>query len=106
MKVETIVKKLIHTYPNSISITIAYNKWPQLNFVETVDNFAENIMNDFDENMQKYHFGQVFENKDQCVRFLATYMHSINELCQDWIDENYYAEDGELYSYAEESEDD
>ena len=48
MNEEEIVKKLINTYPNSISVTIEYNRWPKLDFVETVDNFAENIMNDFE----------------------------------------------------------
>lgn len=105
MKEEELVKKLINTYPNSVSVTIEYNKWPRLDFVETVDNFAEDIIRDFDENRQKYHFGRTFENAQDCSRFLATYMHSINEICQDWIDDKYYVEDGELYVYDEESED-
>lgn len=101
---EKIVKKLLSTYPDSVAVTIEYNKWPKLDFVETVDNFAEDIMNDFDVNRQKYHFGTTFENKEDCTRFLARYMHSINEICQNWIDENYFVEDGELY-YNEEDED-
>ena len=104
MNEEEIVKKLINTYPNSISVTIEYNRWPKLDFVETVDNFAENIMNDFDSNRQKYHFGTVFDNKESCARYLATYMHSINELCQEWIDDNYYVVDGELYYDGEEED--
>ena len=91
MNEEEIVKKLINTYPNSISVTIEYNRWPKLDFVETVDNFAENIMNDFD-------------SKENCARYLATYMHSINELCQEWIDDNYYVVDGELYYDGEEED--
>lgn len=102
---EDLVKKLIHTYPNSVAVTIEYNNWPKLDFVETVDNFAERIMEDFDMNRQKYHFGVTFENKEDCVRYLASHMHSINEICQEWIEDNYYVKDGELY-YSEEDEDD
>ena len=61
-------------------------------------------MNDFDTNRQKYHFGTSFENKESCVRYLATYMHNINELCQEWIDDNYYVVDGELYYNGEEED--
>lgn len=99
-----IVRKLINTYPNSVAVTVEYNNWPRLDFVETVDNFAEDIMRDFDTNRQIYHFGVSFENKEDCARYLATYLHSINEICQAWIEDNYYVEDGDLYYDGEEED--
>lgn len=92
-----LVKKLIQAYPDAISVSVEYNRFPKLEFVETVDRFAEKIMQDFDINRQKYHFATAFENKEECARYLATYLYSIVELCQEWIDENYYVEDGDLY---------
>lgn len=92
-----LVKKLINAYPDSIAVTVEYGTSPKLDFVETIDRLADNVMSDFDINRQKFHFATVFENKEECARYLATYLYSIAEMAQEWIDENYYVQDGELY---------
>lgn len=91
-----IVKKLVHTFPDSIAVSVEYD-YPKLDFVETVDRLAERVMEEFDMNRQKYHFATIFENKEDCARFLASYLYSLAEYCQEWIDDNYYVVDGELY---------
>ena len=101
-----IVYKLILTYPNSISIEVGYGDSARLNFVETVSSFADHIINDFTESEQKRYFGACFKDADECERYLTNYMHSLNEMCQGWIDENYYVVDGELYYKVDDEEDD
>lgn len=88
MKDEELISKLIHTYPNSIVYDYDSFGHAVLNFPETVDNFAENIINDFDFNRQKYHFKVTFENKDDCIRYISTHFVSLYEMCQDWINDN------------------
>jgi hypothetical protein len=100
-----IVKKLIGSYPNCIETIAIYGaSTPGVDFVSTVDNFAERIIKDFDKNRQKYYFGVMFENQQDCARYLASYMHDLYEECQNFVDENYYTENGEIYYYDEEED--
>ena len=103
MTEKEIVKKLVGTYPNSI-VPIALNYGGcAVDFVSTVDNFAADIMRDFDAGRQKYYFNIVFENVEDCARYIARYLHDLEEACQTFVDETYDVDtDGEICYLGEE----
>lgn len=100
MTEKEIVKKLVGTYPNSIvPVALTCGKCA-VDFVSTVDNFAADIMRDFDAGRQKYYFNRTFENVEDCSRYIATYLHDLEEACQEFVDETYDVDtDGEIYYF-------
>ena len=100
MTEKEIVKKLVGTYPNSIVPVALTCGRCAVDFVNTVDNFAADIMRDFDEGRQKYYFNRTFENVEDCSRYIATYLHDLEEACQEFVDETYDVDtDGEIYYF-------
>lgn len=75
-------EKLINTYTDSIIV----DDNGELDFEETVYNFAENIINDIkDFRSQKYYFGGTFENVDDCYRWLITELSDLYDMCYKFI---------------------
>ena len=106
MTEKEIVKKLVGTYPNSIvPVALSYGRCA-VDFVNTVDNFAADVMRDFDAGRQKYYFDRTFENVEDCSRYLVTYLHDLEEVCQDFVDDTYDVDsDGEICYLGVEDED-
>lgn len=105
MTEKEIVKKLVGTYPNSIvPVPLTYGRCA-VDFVSTVENFAIDIMRDFDTGRQNYYFNRTFENVEDCSRYLATYLHDLEEACQDFVDETFDVDtDGEVCYLGEEDD--
>ena len=100
---EKAVKKLIEKFPDAI---VNYYGTMDLDFVSTVDRFADRIMEKIDPLERIGWFGKQFNSKDECARHIATYLFDLNEACQKFLDEHYYEVDGEIYKWDESEEDD
>ena len=105
MTEKDIVKKLVGTYPNSIvPIGTSYGH-VAVDFVNTVDNFAADIMRDFDNGRQNYYFNTTFDSVEDCAKYIARYLHDLEEACQEFVDNTYDIDtDGEICYLGEEDE--
>ena len=79
-KQEDIATKLLNTFPNCIVEDSGV-----INIEETVDALSNVIMSDFDEKKQKYYFGQVFANPEECYRWVLTELPDLQEICYEII---------------------
>ena len=81
MKVENIVKKLLNSYVNDIVVDDGV-----LDFENTLYNFSESIMRRMDDSQQKYVFGKVFENTEDCYDYLESKLPSLRDELEKLID--------------------
>lgn len=78
-------ENLINSYPDSI-----VEEDGQIDFEETVYNFADNIMNDLKEfKSRKKFFGCDFANVDECYRWMLNELGDLYEMCYNFINEDY-----------------
>ena len=80
-----LVKRLIKSYPNCITVVEGTNT---VDFEETAYNFSVAIMEHIDPKRQKYYFGQSFLSLEECTYYVRTYMESLLEDCQEFVDNN------------------
>ena len=78
-----IAKKLINTYPDSIEI----DDFGNLDFDNTIYNFACQILNNFDTNRQKYNFGTTFESLEECESWIKSHLPDLYELCDSYVND-------------------
>ena len=80
---ENLVKRLINTYTDCI----VTNYEGELDFEETIFNFANRIINDMKSTQQKSVFGNVFESCEECYDHLenkiASLRHSLELFVND-----------------------
>ena len=81
-KQEELATKLLNTFPNCI-----VEDYGVINIEETVDALSNVIMSEFDEKRQKYYFGEVFVNPEECYRWLLTELPDLQEICYEIISE-------------------
>lgn len=81
-KQEELATKLLNTFPNCI-----VEDYGVINIEETVDALSNVIMSEFDEKRQKYYFGEVFANPEECYRWLLTELPDLQEICYEIISE-------------------
>ena len=81
-KQEELATKLLNTFPNCIA-----EDYGVINIEETVDSLSNVIMSEFDEKRQKYYFGEVFANPEECYRWLLTELPDLQEICYEIISE-------------------
>ena len=81
-KQEELATKLLNTFPNCI-----VEDYGVINIEETVDALSNIIMSEFDEKRQKYYFGEVFANPEECYRWLLTELPDLQEICYEIISE-------------------
>ena len=79
-KQEDLATKLLNTFPNCIA-----EDYGVINIEETVDALSNVIMSEFDEKRQKYYFGEVFANPEECYRWLLTELPDLQEICYEII---------------------
>ncbi len=78
-------EKLINSYPDSI-----VEEDGQIDFENTVYNFADNVMNDLKEfKSRKKFFGCDFANVDECYRWILNELGELYEMCFNFINEDY-----------------
>lgn len=81
----SLCENLINSYPDSI-----IEEDGQIDFEETVYNFAENVMNDLKEfKSRKKFFGCDFANVDECYRWMLNELGDLYEMCYNFINEEY-----------------
>ena len=62
----------------------------QIDFENTVYNFADNVMNDLKEfKSRKKFFGCDFANVDECYRWILNELGELYEMCFNFINEDY-----------------
>ena len=81
-KQEELATKLLNTFPNCIA-----EDYGVINIEETVDALSNVIMSEFDDKKQKYYFGEVFANPEECYRWLLTELPDLQEICYEIISE-------------------
>ena len=81
-KQEELATKLLNTFPNCI-----VEDYGVINIEETVDALSNVIMSEFDNKKQKYYFGEVFANPEECYRWLLTELPDLQEICYEIISE-------------------
>ena len=81
-KQEDIAAKLLNTFPNCIVEDSGV-----IDIEETVDALSNVIMSNFDEKKQKYYFGQVFANPEECYRWVLSELPDLQEICYEMISE-------------------
>ena len=91
-----LVPLLIRKFPDAI--TRYYNSM-ELDFVTTVDRFAQRIMEKLTENERHWLLGRNLNSQEEVAKYLATYLHDLSESCQSFLDEHCYKKDGEIYSW-------
>lgn len=79
-KQEELAAKLLNTFPNCI-----VEDYGVINIEETVDALSNVIMSEFDDKRQKYYFGEVFANPEECYRWLLTELPDLQEICYEII---------------------
>lgn len=83
-KTGDIAKRLITSYPNCIVVFDEDNNI--IDFEETVYNFAERIIENFDDKRQTYYFGQPFLSLEDCVTYLKNNVQNLYEACQEFVE--------------------
>lgn len=78
-----LAKKLVNTYPDSIEI----DDFGNLDYDNTVYNFACQILNNFDMNRQKYNFGTTFDGPEDCESWIRTHLQDLYELCDSYAND-------------------
>ena len=81
-KQEELATKLLNTFPNCI-----VEDYGVINIEETIDALSNVIMSEFDNKKQKYYFGEVFANPEECYRWLLTELPDLQEICYEIISE-------------------
>ena len=81
-KQEDLATKLLNTFPNCI-----VEDYGVINIEETVDALSNAIMSEFDDKRQKYYFGEVFANPEECYRWILTELPDLQEICYEIISE-------------------
>ena len=79
-KQEELAIKLLNSFPSCIVEDCGV-----IDIEETVDALSNVIMSDFDEKKQKYYFGQVFANPEECYRWVLTELPDLQEICYEII---------------------
>ena len=80
MTKEDFTKRLIEQYPDAIVCD-----GDVVQFEETVGNFVDNFMADYDEKYQKGLLGTTFENPEDCYYFFSNNLYGLLEACQDYV---------------------
>jgi hypothetical protein len=70
---ENLVKRLINTYTDCVVTDYE----GELDFEETIFNFANRIINDMKDTQQKSVFGKVFESCEECYDYLENNVPSL-----------------------------
>lgn len=83
-----VAERLVHTYPDAVSEIDG-----AVDYDETLSNFAECVWRDFDTERQQYHFNEQFGSMEDCERWLRDNIDCLYEICQDFVNSNYSAED-------------
>ena len=79
-KQEELATKLLNTFPNCI-----VEDYGVIDIEETADALSNVIMNKFDEKKQKYYFGQVFANPEECYKWILSDLPDLQEICYEII---------------------
>lgn len=93
-----ILASLIRKFPDAI--THHYNSM-ELDFVTTVDRFAQRIVETMSPGEIHALFAKKFKYQDEIARYLATYLHDLSEACQNFLDEHCYMEGDDVYTWDE-----
>jgi hypothetical protein len=81
----SLCEKLINSYPDSI-----IEEDGEIDFENTVYNFADNVMNDLKEfKSRKKFFGCDFANVDECYRWILNELGELYEMCFNFINNEY-----------------
>lgn len=79
-----LTKRLIVSYPDCIVTDDDCN----VDFEETVYNFATAVMENIDAKRQNYYFGEAFLSHEACVYYIRNYMQDLLEECQNFVNKN------------------
>ena len=79
-KQEELAIKLLNSFPSCIVEDCGV-----IDIEETVDALSNVIMSKFDEKKQKYYFGEVFANPEECYRWLLYDLPDLQEICYEII---------------------
>ena len=80
---ENLVKRLINTYTECVVIDYE----GELDFEETIFNFANRIINDMKDTQQKSVFGKVFENCEECYDYLENNVPSLRHSLELFVND-------------------
>ena len=80
---ENLVKRLINTYTESVVTDYE----GELDFEETIFNFANCIINDMKSTQQKSVFGKVFESCEECYDYLENNVPSLRHSLELFVND-------------------
>ena len=80
---ENLVKRLINTYTECV----VTDDEGELDFEETIFNFANRIINDMKDTQQKSVFGKVFENCEECYDYLKNNVPSLRHSLELFVND-------------------